>query len=299
MSAPRNFPLWGMVPTPFAPDSATVDHRSLAALVSELLRRGVSGLVAMGVIAEPRALSNRERIAALETIADASGELPLCIGLNQPEHSDRVREAEQLAHFGANRDLSVLIPVTTPDARTLRAQWSEIHQRSGASLIVQDYPAASGITIDIDELADAVRGLPFIRAVKSEAPPTFWRIHHLTESAGAPCMAGLGGISLIDELDCGATSIACGISRPEVVHAALTQWLAGNADEARATMSEIASLINFEIQAKTSIAIRKEHWRRQGIIHSGAVRPPSYPYAPFLDRCSTAHGFPQPETALR
>lgn len=108
-------------------------------------------------------------------------------------------------------------------------------------------------------------------------------------------MAGLGGLSLIDELECGATSVACGISRPEVVHRALTQWLAGDAEGARATMSEIASLINFEVQAKTSIAIRKEHWRRQGVIGSAAVRPPSYPYAAFLDRCSTAHGFPARE----
>ncbi|MDZ4232906.1 MAG: dihydrodipicolinate synthase family protein [Dietzia sp.] len=288
-----------MVPTPFSADGTAVDHHSLAALVTELVRRGVSGLVAMGVIAEPRALTSSERLTALETIVASSGDLPLCIGLTEPEHRDRVREAERMSDIGSGRDLSILIPVTTPDARLLRAQWSDIYDRTGASLIVQDYPAASGITIELAELADAVRGLHFIEAVKSEAPPTFWRIHHLSESIGVPCMAGLGGISLIDELECGASSVACGISRPEVVRRALTQWVAGDSQKARATMSEIASLINFEIQAKTSIAIRKEHWRRQGVISSSAVRAPSYPYDPFLDRCSTAHGFPRLETALR
>jgi 4-hydroxy-tetrahydrodipicolinate synthase len=76
-----------------------------------------------------------------------------------------------------------------------------------------------------------------------------------------------------------------------VVREALTQWSAGNAAGARTAMAGIAPLINFEVQAKTSIAIRKEHWRRQGIIASATVRPPAYPYAPFLDRCSTAYGF--------
>lgn len=299
MSADRTVPLWAMVPTPFSPDGSAVDHHSLAALVTELIRRGVSGLIAMGVIAEPRALTSYERLAALETIVASSENLPLCIGLTETEHRDRVQEAERLSDIGSGRHPSMLIPVTTPDAGLLRAQWRELYDRTGASLIVQDYPAASGITIELAELADAVRGLPFIEAVKSEAPPTFWRIHHLSEGTGVSCMAGLGGIGLIDELECGASSVACGISRPEVVRRALTQWVAGDAPKARATMSEIATLINFEIQAKTSIAIRKEHWRRQGVISSAAVRAPSYPYDPFLDRCSTAHGFPHPGLALR
>ena len=79
--APAPLPLWGMVPTPFSPDGATVDHASLRALVTEMIRRGVTGVMAMGVIAEPGALSEQERAQAIATIADASPGLPLCIGL--------------------------------------------------------------------------------------------------------------------------------------------------------------------------------------------------------------------------
>jgi 4-hydroxy-tetrahydrodipicolinate synthase len=297
-AAPTPIALWGMVPTPFSPDGATVDHASLAALVTEMTRRGVTGVMAMGVIAEPGALSEQERAQAIATIADASRGLPLCVGLTAREHHGRLREAEELTPAFQGRPPTLLIPVTTADPVLLRTQWSDIHERTGASLIVQDYPAAGSAAIDIADLADAVRGLPFISAVKSEAPPTFWRIHQLTESTGVTCMAGLGGLSLIDELECGATAVACGITRPETVALALRQWQSGNAEGARQTMSAIAALINFEVQAKTSIGIRKEHWRRLGVIASAAVRPPSYPYAPFLDRCSTAHGFGSVQTTL-
>lgn len=107
-------------------------------------------------------------------------------------------------------------------------------------------------------------------------------------------MTGFGGLGLVDDVLAGADTVAAGITVPEVLVDAVDLLAAGEVGAARDVIGRSAGLINFETQARTSIAIRKEHWRRQGVIVHSTVRPPSLPYLAEFDVHSRDHGFPLP-----
>lgn len=279
----------GMLPTPFTAAGDSVDHPSLASLVSTVAARGCTSLIALGVIAEPAALSMKEKLAVLETIADTAGD---GIGLTASvmHGPDRADEARTFCRRLRESISSIMVPVSSSDPLCLRAELAAVHDATDLPLIIQDYPAASGVTITVDDLVRAMEGLPYVTAVKCEAAPTFWRMRQLADRTAVTIIAGMGGIALADELSSGASEIACGTSRPEIIVEAARSWSMGAHAEARSIISSASSLIVFETQQTTSVAIRKEHWRRQGVIAHSTVRPPSIPYQPEFSSLSDAHG---------
>ncbi|MFF0146583.1 4-hydroxy-tetrahydrodipicolinate synthase [Amycolatopsis sulphurea] len=282
--------LWAMLATPFDEDSGRVDHDSLARYARAMADRGCHGLVALGIIAEPQTLSIPEQQRVLATVT-ASTDVPVYASALALDEDTRRRVVPELVSCTDRAPAGLMVPVDTPDPVELRRRVIDVHRRAGdLPIVVQDYPAWSGVAIGVDALADALDGLDFVAAVKCEAPPTFARIRRLRQRMpSARCISGLGGLSLVDDLEQGATVAACGVTRPEVVGAALDHYAAGRPDLARRMINVIASSIGFEVQQGTSIAVRKEGLRRQGLFAHAAVRAPTRPYDVWLDPLLQAH----------
>jgi 4-hydroxy-tetrahydrodipicolinate synthase len=68
---------WAMAPTPFTSAGTDVDAESLARFARHVTAQGCTGLIALGVIAEPATLSRQERLTCLATIADAAPSSPV------------------------------------------------------------------------------------------------------------------------------------------------------------------------------------------------------------------------------
>lgn len=281
-------PVWGMVLTPFAPDLA-VDHASLAAHVRALLDQGVHGVVALAVIAEPSALAREERAAVLDTVLDSAGDHPVVATVMALDDEGHLDDLRTLIHPRADRLAAVMVPVHSSDPELVAKRLQAAHRECGLPVWVQDYPGPTGVSIAFDDLVDALRAAPAVAAVKCEAPPTFRRIHAL---AGAlphlQLLSGLGGANLVEDLVAGANAVACGISQPSDLVAATRAWTSGGMPAVLADVARFSARVGVETQAGTSIAIRKEHWRRAGIIAHAEVRPPQLPYPPFLSDLSDA-----------
>jgi 4-hydroxy-tetrahydrodipicolinate synthase len=288
----KSVPVWAMVPTPFDGRAERICGPSLAALTAEFLDRGCSGLIALGVIAEPAALSASEKLEALGVIVDHAGAAPVIATSMATAPSQALGELAMIAAEYRDALDAVMIPVSSSDPATVRRALADAHAATGLPVLLQDLPSATGISIGIDDLRAAIAGLDFLFGIKCEGPPTFDRIRRLREATDACVMAGLGGIGLVDDLLAGADSVAAGISAPEVLVRAVVRAAAGDHDGARRMIGDASGLIYFETQAHTSVAVRKEHWRRQGVIEHSTVRPPAQPYLPDYDRFSRAHGFP-------
>ncbi|MDV3124130.1 dihydrodipicolinate synthase family protein [Mycobacterium sp. 21AC1] len=266
---------WGMLATPFT-DDLTLDAASMRSCATTLVDRGCSGLIALGVIAEPNSLTLAEKLGSIECAL--AGGVPVIAGVMAIDAAQRRREAQAFGtRYGS--DLSALmLPVLSSDARELIRQVHEVQESSGLTVALQDYPASSGVTIDTDALLEVARATG-VTIIKSEAQPTFHRIRQLKEAAPhLTLMSGLGGSGLIEDLASGATAAAIGITRPEIITETMRLWSREDLDAARDLISSVGPLIHFEIQQGTSIGIRKEHWRRQGVMASAAVRPPAIPY---------------------
>lgn len=287
-------PVWGMVLTPFTPD-LTVDHASLAAHVRALLDQGVHGVVALAVIAEPGALARDERAAVLDTVLDSAGDHPVVATVMALDDEGHLDDLRALIHPRADRLAGVMLPVHSPDPALVAKRLRAAHHACGLPVWVQDYPGPTGVSIPFDDLVDALRAVPAVVAVKCEAAPTFRRIHGL--AAALPhlqLLSGLGGANLVEDLVAGASAVACGISQPSDLVAATRAWTAGGLPGALAEVARFSARVGVETQAGTSIAVRKEHWRRAGIIACAEVRPPQLPYPAFLtdlsDALVTSHG---------
>lgn len=284
--APR---LWAMLPTPFSEDARAIDYLSLARLVHWYRHARCDGIVALGVIAEPSALTSDERAQVLETLIGLT-DSPIVAGIVSTDHREVMTRAHREVSPFAPRLSAVMVDVSSNDPGVLRSRLNEIHEVTGLPVIVQDHPEASRVHIPITELAVALEGLPFVEAVKCDATPTPLRIQRLRELAAVAAIAGRGGIGLVDDYLAGASSVACGMSRPDLLADALACLAAGDVDAADSIVSRVSALIWFETQGATAIAVRKEHLRRAGVMASAAVRSAA-PYPSSYDVISRRHGY--------
>jgi len=281
-----------MLATPFTDPGGSVDHASLRRYCQEVTARGCSGVVVLGVIGEPGALTPQERLSVIET-ALATG-VEVYVATMAVTSRERRAEVAAVADRFGEQVAGYLTPVMSSSSQEVRSETEDLHALSGRPIVLQDYPAFSGIRIAADDLAHAVAGLSHV-VIKCEAPPTFGRIRRLRELVPeVTLMSGLGGLGLVDDLSQGARLVASGISRPELVVRAVQAWCSGDETTARLVVGAAAAAIAFEIQQGTSIAVRKEHWRRQGVITSSTVRPPTMSYEPYLSPLSDAYGFLDP-----
>lgn len=280
-----------MLATPFTEGGARVDHASLRRYCDVVTDRGCSAVVVLGVIGEPASLTWPERLAVIETALESGTEV--YVGSMAATVHARCADVAAVAERFGDSVAGYMVPIGTPASDALRAEVTNLNALGRRSIVLQDYPASTGVSISVEDLAHAVRDLPCVTAIKCEAPPTFARIRRLRELAPqVPLMSGLGGGSLVDDLTQGAGLVASGTSRPEISVQAVRAWLDGDEATARTLVASTAAAVGFEIQQGTSIGIRKEHWRRQGVIDSSAVRPPAHPYETWLAPLSDAHGFP-------
>lgn len=284
---------WAMAPTPFTRDGAEVDVASLTRFVHHTVAQGCSGFIALGVIAEPATLSPAERLTCVRTIAEAAPSRPVVATVMALDtHMARTEATAMADSLGA--DLAgLMLPVTDADPRVVRAHLRAVHDATGCRVVVQDLPRATGVTIDVDDLASALGGLDFVSGVKCESPPTFARIARLRALTDVTCISGFGGIGLLDDVISGATSVAVGVTPAAAVVAALGAARLGRHGEASRLIGEKAALIHLETQPGQSIAIRKEHWRRAGVMAHRTTRTPTPAWSDDLDAHSRAHGVVQ------
>jgi 4-hydroxy-tetrahydrodipicolinate synthase len=263
----------------------------LRALVRDNIASGARGLVTLGVIAEPAALSLPEKLEIVSVVLDAASSVPVVASVMTLDPAMRDGQLRAFDREFGDRLSAIMVPVPHHDPHEVSVALDSVRRACAVPLLLQDYPAATGVEIAVADLVTAIAGRDDIVAIKCEAAPTFVRLHELSGETAVMLMAGLGGAGVVDDLSAGATAFACGVTCPELFVRALKHWDAGDVEAARVIVAPAGSLINFETQACSSIGIRKEHWRRKGVISSAATRPPTRPYPPFLDGSSRSYGY--------
>jgi 4-hydroxy-tetrahydrodipicolinate synthase len=268
--------VWGVLATPFSGPGLEPDTDSLAGLARHAQAAGVTGLTVLGVFGEAVRLSAAERRAVLATVV-GSVDVPLVVGATSLDTAPLLDEVRLVQEVAGNRLAAVMVQVHSPSAELVRAHLQAVHDATGAAIVAQDYPVASGVRIGTAELVRALTGLPFVAAVKAESPPTAAAVAALTGALHVPVFGGLGGLGLLDELAVGAAGAMTGFSFPEGLVACVDAWRDGGFPAARAAFLPYLPLIAFEQQPGIGLAIRKECLRRRGLLAEAGVRPPAPP----------------------
>ncbi|YCK80913.1 dihydrodipicolinate synthase family protein [Arthrobacter sp. D3-18] len=266
--------VWGVVATPFQGSTLDVDLDSLAELVEHYESIGATGLTVLGVFGEAAALTPDERRDVLETVVECPS-LPLVVGVTALATRPAIEEVLAAQEVAGSRLAAVMVQANSARAETVIAHLDAIQRTTGAKIVLQDYPLASGVSIATSALISVVIACESVIAVKAEAPPTSVAIAELSAAVGVSVFGGLGGQGLLDELMAGAAGAMTGFSYPEALIACVRAWHQDGYEAAHRELLPYLPLINFEQQAKVALAIRKECLRERGLIKDSGVRVPA------------------------
>ena len=267
--------LWGILATPFTAGTLELDEASLRREVQLFRRVPARGLVALGVFGEGVALDADEQSRVVRTVADEAGDVPLVVGVSARSTAVAVEQGKRAVDAAGRPLAGLMVQANSADRDVLSAHLRTIHDRTGAGIVLQDYPEASGVRITAAMILGVIEDCPFVVAVKSEAPPTAAAIAAIAAHTEVPLFGGLGGVGLLDELAAGAAGAMTGFSHPEGLQQALVAWDEGGFAAAREVFARWLPLVNFEAQPGIGLAMRKEILRRRGVFSDGAVRPPA------------------------
>jgi 4-hydroxy-tetrahydrodipicolinate synthase len=269
--------VFSVLPTPFR-GGGEIDVESLKRVVDLIVSAGVTGVTALGVTGEAARLSERERGVVVDTVVkQVAGRVKVIVGTS----ADGVRTCIDFSREARSLGAAAVM-VSPPRMPKLNSESVVNHYRSLAEsvdlpIIVQDYPPISGFSMEAGLLARIAREVPAARAIKLEDPPTPFKTARILAAAGETKVAilgGLGGVFLLEELLAGAAGVMTGFAYPELLVKVVSLYRAGQVDQAANLFYRFVPLMRFEFQEGIGMAIRKEVFRRRGVLADSSTRAP-------------------------
>jgi 4-hydroxy-tetrahydrodipicolinate synthase len=268
-----------VIVTPFAADES-LDEPALRSVVDYYLDSGLTGILVLGVLGEADRLADaeRERVQGI-AIEHVQGRVQVTVGVSHPATVVAAARARSAERMGASA-VMVAPPAGSAAGPALREHFRRVADEVSIPLVVQDYPAAGGVHLPVEFLADLADVLPPGSAIKLEDPPAPAKIDRLHKAAPAlGVFGGLGGTSLLQELEAGSDGTMTGFALPTILVEIVEAHTAGEAEHARRSFEAALPLLVFEAQPVVGLGVRKEILRRRGAISDATVRQ----VAPSLD----------------
>ena len=265
--------VYTIMPTPFNDDGA-LDLASLETLTDFLVRLEVDGLVVLGVMGEAPKLSQREQDEVIRTtVAAAGGRVPVYAGSGAEGTDLAVERSRNALSLGAS-GLLVAPPPIQNDA-VIFEYYRRIDAAVNGLIILHDYPAATGVRLSPQLVANLHKELEQVGAIKLEETPSVPKISAIRAlGSNVAIVGGLGGMFFWEELERGADGMMTGFSYPEVLVAIYQAYTSGDKAKAAELFYKACPVLRYEFQPGIGLALRKEVYRQRGAIRSAFVRHP-------------------------
>lgn len=262
---------WFVCPTPFDGDGG-VDVASIASLVDAAADWGVDGLTVLGVMGETTSLTDTERDVVLQAFIDAARDrLPVAVGCSSPSAFVTAARVERAQDAGASA-VMISAPTLARDTDAIGTFFGAAAGAATVPVIVQDEPAATGVTLPVSALLAALDATGST-VVKLEDPPTPPKITRLLAARpGLTVFGGLGGVSAYWELLRGGAGTMTGFAFPEILRELRLRFEAGDRARAAAVFDTYLPYIAYEGQPVSGLGVRKEVLRRRGAIVAARTR---------------------------
>jgi len=167
------------------------------------------------------------------------------------------------------------------DEKGILEHFQRVAEAAGIPIMVQDAPM-SGTTLSVPFLVWLAREVPLVRYFKIEVPGTAAKLRALIAQGGEVIAGPLDGeesITLMADLDAGATGTMPSALLPDLIKPVLQHYRAGRRAEAMAAYARILPLINYE-NRQCGLRATKTVMQAGGVIKSDAVRHPLEPLHP-------------------
>jgi dihydrodipicolinate synthase/N-acetylneuraminate lyase len=270
--------IYPIAPTPFD-DAGNLDLPGMRRVLDCMIDQGVDGICILANYSEQFLLDDAERQTLLELCCShVAGRVPVIATCSH--FSTRVAGERAKAAAQAGAKMLMLMPPyhgvgLRADEAGMIAHFAHVAEASRLPIMVQDAPL-SGVALSVPFLVRLGREVPLVRYFKVEQPQSAAKLRALIEAGGASIEGPFDGeesITLMADLDAGATGTMCSALLPDLIKPVVEHHLAGRRDEAAKQYARILPLINYE-NRQCGLRACKTVMHAGGVIKSDAVRHP-------------------------
>ena len=283
MSAPWTgvFPI---APTPFA-DNGDVDLDGQRRVLDCMVDQGVDGICILANYSEQFLLTDAERDTLTDLcLSHVAGRVPVIATCSHFSTRIAAERASKAAKAGA-RMLMMMPPYhgtgLRADENGMIEHFARVADAARIPIMVQDAPL-SGVNLSVPFLVRLAQKVPQVRYFKIEVPGAAAKLRGLIQQGGAAIEGPFDGeesITLMADLDAGATGTMPSALLPDLIRPVLRHFQAGRRKEAKEAYERILPLINFE-NRQCGLRATKTVMAEGGVIKSDAVRHPLEPLHP-------------------
>jgi dihydrodipicolinate synthase/N-acetylneuraminate lyase len=282
--APRYRGLFPVVPTTFT-ESGELDLASQQRCVDFMIDAGSDGLAILANFSEQFLLADDERETLTRTILEhVAGRVPVIVTTTHFSTQVCAERSRRAQAMGA-----AMVMVMPPyHGATFRVPEPRIHdfyaRLSDAidiPIMVQDAPAA-GTPLSAEFLARMAREIEHLAYFKIETAGAAAKLREVIRLGGEAIEGPWDGeeaITLLADLEAGATGAMTGGGYPDGIRTILDAWFAGRREEAMAAYERWLPLINLE-NRQCGFLAAKALMKEGGIIACEAPRHPWPPLHP-------------------
>lgn len=279
--SPRYRGVFPVVPTPFT-ETGELDLPSQKRCIDFMIDAGSQGLCILANFSEQFVLGDDERELLTRTALEhVAGRVPVIVTTTHFASRITIERSRRAQAQGASM-VMVMPPYHGATIRVSEAQIVEYFARlSGAigiPIMIQDAPVA-GTPLSPALLARMAREIEHVAYYKIETAGAASKLRELIRLGGDAIEGpwdGEEGITLLADLDAGATGSMTGGGYPDGMRRIVDAYAAGRRDEAIAQYERWLPLINVE-NRQCGLLAAKALMREGGVI---ACEAPRHPFAP-------------------
>ncbi|MDE0114885.1 MAG: dihydrodipicolinate synthase family protein [Albidovulum sp.] len=271
---------WPVAPTPFSENGA-VDFEGMQRILDCMIDQTVDGICILANYSEQFLLTDEERATLTRLCMEhAAGRIPVIVAVSHFATSIAVERTRFAKELGAAAVMA-MAPYHGALLKGTREQTYEQFARIGEvgiPVMVQDAPL-SGVDLPAPLLAKMARELDNVRLFKIECAGAASKLRKLLELGGDSIEGpfdGEEGITLLADLDAGATGCMSSALIPELIRGVIVNYLAGRRDQAESEYNAILPIINFE-NRQCGFRAAKAAMQAGGVIESDFCRHPIPP----------------------
>lgn len=276
--------VYPIAPTPFLADGA-IDAESQRRALDCMIDQGVDGICILANYSEQFLLSDEERTELLTCCMDhVAGRVPVIVACSHFSTGIAAARAREAAERGA--EMIMLMPpyhgaLLKAGPQGIMEHFTAVAEAAGIAIMVQDAPL-SGVELSVDLLVRMATEIPGVSYFKIETPQTADKLRALIAAGGDAIVGPFDGeesITLMADLNAGATGAMPSALAPDLIKPVLTRHAAGETASAADQYAKILPLINFE-NRQCGLRACKAVMMEGGVIASDYVRHPLPPLPP-------------------
>lgn len=277
--------IWPVAPTPFREDGI-IDTEGMKRALDCLIDQGADGICVLANFSEQFLISDDERETLTKLCLEhVAGRVPMIVTISHFATPIVLERARQAKEHGAN----ILMMMPPYHGALLKGTQQQIYEQFaavsevGLPIMVQDAPI-SGVDLPISLLVKMAKEIEMVKLFKVECPRAANKLRALIAESGKAIEGpfdGEEGITLLADLDAGATGSMTSGMIVDQIKPVITHYQAGRVEEATAAYSRVAMAINHE-NRQCGWQACKVAMVEGGVIQSEFCRHPIAPLQPAI-----------------